>query len=850
MKKNLRIFTILFVLLMMIPFLSVKAYEYDSTKPDVPSLRVFEDGTVKYDKSQFYAMYVSLKYDESNQYLTSIFQSIDAESFNIINLIENECAKNMYAFNCREGLEGTYDLLIRAGDYNSEFTFTYADGKISGSIVEQKYVLTIQTNEPTCKVTYNSKDYSNGETIIAEEGEEIRLFAKAGAGFRFNDATSSDTTVAVNGSVGRIIVMPKKNATVTFSFNQLPEYEASLDSINLGTAIKGYEPNDFSQIFRVNVTGLNSLNADVNHFKVELTGGNTEAFDLWVNNGGTFNSGSTYNAGSIKPAAGLEKGTYNATYTLYYDRDGEETEYDFTPLATGNVSLKVSDNAYTLTILTNDPSCKVTYNSKDYSSGETISIPEGEEVRLFAKAASGFVFTNAVSNDVSIAVNGSIGRIIVMPEKDVTVTFNFTELPKVIFDTNGGSEIESQVFSSSPVYIDMPDDPVKQGYTFMGWYSDKELTEEFDFDIEHELTGDLTLYAKWKSNFMTPSAKISANNNTLTITWDFQEDATRYELYRSLNNKKWNRIKVTSDVSFIDKSLTYNKTYYYKVRAYNGTNWTSYSKVVSKKVLPNKVTNVKVSGNSDSLKVSWSKVSTTGYEVYMNNKKVTTIKKNGTLTYNKKKLKANTTYKFKVRAYKTVSGKKVYGPWSSTITSKTAPAKPKVSIGIKDYNALNVKINASKGANKYILEGSLDGKKYTLIENLPNEGTLSQEDLETGKTYYYRVKACNLYNCSGWVTTSKKSTTKTPGFTLKTSSKKVTVTLSSVNMADGYEIHRATKKKGKYTKVKELTSESELVYNNKTKKGTTYYYKVRSYKMVDGNRVYSPFSSIKSIKSK
>ena len=74
MKKNLRIFTILFVLLMMIPFLSVKAYEYDSNKPDVPSLRVFEDGTVKYDKSKFYAMYVSLKYDESNQYLTSIFK--------------------------------------------------------------------------------------------------------------------------------------------------------------------------------------------------------------------------------------------------------------------------------------------------------------------------------------------------------------------------------------------------------------------------------------------------------------------------------------------------------------------------------------------------------------------------------------------------------------------------------------------------------------------------------------------------------------------------------------------------------------------------------------------------------
>lgn len=60
MKKYLRIFTILFMFVM-IPFLSVKAYGYDNSKPDVPSLRVFEDGTVKYDKSEFYDMYVSLK---------------------------------------------------------------------------------------------------------------------------------------------------------------------------------------------------------------------------------------------------------------------------------------------------------------------------------------------------------------------------------------------------------------------------------------------------------------------------------------------------------------------------------------------------------------------------------------------------------------------------------------------------------------------------------------------------------------------------------------------------------------------------------------------------------------------
>ena len=76
--------------------------------------------------------------------------------------------------------------------------------------------------------------------------------------------------------------------------------------------------------------------------------------------------------------------------------------------------------------------------------------------------------------------------------------------------------------------------------------------------------------------------------------------------------------------------------------------------------------------------------------------------------------------------------------------------------------------------------------------------------------------------------------------------------MSKVNEADGYQIYRATKKNGQYTKIKEFSSEVELLeYVNKTTKGKTYYYKVRSFKLNEsGKRVYSPYSKIKSIKSK
>lgn len=38
--------------------------------------------------------------------------------------------------------------------------------------------------------------------------------------------------------------------------------------------------------------------------------------------------------------------------------------------------------------------------------------------------------------------------------------------------------------------------PVKEGYEFVGWYADKDYTEEFDFDAE--IRKDTTIYAKMK----------------------------------------------------------------------------------------------------------------------------------------------------------------------------------------------------------------------------------------------------------------------------------------------------------------------------------------------------------------
>lgn len=70
-------------------------------------------------------------------------------------------------------------------------------------------------------------------------------------------------------------------------------------------------------------------------------------------------------------------------------------------------------------------------------------------------------------------------------------------------------------------------------------------------------------------------------------------------------------------------------------------------------------------------KLSWKKVSDAdGYEIYYTTakngtyKKLKTITKTSTVTYTKEKLTEGKTYYFKMRAYKTVDGKKIYGKYS------------------------------------------------------------------------------------------------------------------------------------------------------------------------------------------
>ena len=90
----------------------------------------------------------------------------------------------------------------------------------------------------------------------------------------------------------------------------------------------------------------------------------------------------------------------------------------------------------------------------------------------------------------------------------------------------------------------------------------------------------------------------------------------------------------------------------------------------------------------------------------------------------------------------------------------------------------------------------------------------------------------------------------TPKLSLTAGKKKVAIKWGKVTGASGYEVFMSTSKSGKYKGIKSANQKTYTFTKTGLTKGKTYYFKVRTYKKVNGKKVYSTYSSIKSVKVK
>jgi len=87
----------------------------------------------------------------------------------------------------------------------------------------------------------------------------------------------------------------------------------------------------------------------------------------------------------------------------------------------------------------------------------------------------------------------------------------------ITFNSNGGTEISS-ITAEEKSKITKPSDPIKEGYTFNGWYSDSSLIEPFTFKTMP--SSNITLYASWSVS----QYSISFNSNGGSIVPPIQQE--------------------------------------------------------------------------------------------------------------------------------------------------------------------------------------------------------------------------------------------------------------------------------------------------------------------------------------
>ncbi|MGB7595220.1 MAG: S8 family serine peptidase [Erysipelotrichaceae bacterium] len=410
----------------------------------------------------------------------------------------------------------------------------------------------------------------------------------------------------------------------------------------------------------------------------------------------------------------------------------------------------------------------------------------------------------------------------------------------VTFNSQGGSAVGAVSVPVDTTFVS-PDQPTKTGYTFAGWYKEATCTNAWDFDTSH-VTQNLTLYAKWVINQYTFGFDSQGGN------------AISAKVFNYLGKATAPASPTKSGYTFAGwyKDLTFATLWNFASDAVI-ENTVIYAKWIAN---PSAVLAFKAeSAGYNSIKLSWTQVTGVTYEIYRATSSTGTYVKLGDVssaTYTSTGLTTGYAYYFKVRPYKAEGIYKAYGSYSAIVSMRPIPSTVKATVASSSYTSIRTSWVAIPGASGYQVYRALSSTgTYYLIATTTATSYLNSY-LTTNRAYYYKVRAYRTVGTTRYygafsAIVMTRPVPSAPSLTsvVSLSSTSIRASWASVAGASRYEIYRSTSLTGVYTY--QYTT-SYLSYTKITLvKGTTYYYKVRCYRIIGTSRVYSNFSIVKKV---
>lgn len=199
----------------------------------------------------------------------------------------------------------------------------------------------------------------------------------------------------------------------------------------------------------------------------------------------------------------LDRTDSDADYEMYAMQNEIRYDSEFFKLVEGSAML--SDGISTTEIGLRDSFREFYMNFVSLSGGEN-----WKANRLVGSFRLEVIGTSGVSKitNQDYLVSTADGKDTYAAEcQDVTIIL--TTDCTVTFQTNGGTEIPSLKAQYGET-IARPENPVREGYHLVGWYTDIDLQIPWDFDVD-TVQGNMTLYAKWEQG--NPIVEESEDDN-------------------------------------------------------------------------------------------------------------------------------------------------------------------------------------------------------------------------------------------------------------------------------------------------------------------------------------------------
>ena len=359
----------------------------------------------------------------------------------------------------------------------------------------------------------------------------------------------------------------------------------------------------------------------------------------------------------------------------------------------------------------------------------------------------------------------------------------------------------------------------------------------------------------------------SKTNVSANLQWDKNTSVSGYELQK-YNGSNWETIKTftsNANTSFNVTGLKASTTFKFRLRAYKTIdNVKEYSAFTYLDVntRPYTTTGMKCSSKTNvSANLQWNKnISANGYvlDKYDGSKWVTikTFTSNANTSFNVTGLKASTTFKFRLRAYKTIGKVKEY----SAFTYLNVNTRPYTTTGMKCSSKTNVSANLqwnkNRSADGYVLD-KYDGKKWVTIKTFTSNANTSFNvtGLKASTTLKFRLRAyknfgsVKEYSAFTYLNVNTRPYTTT-GFKMKSATKNaITLQWNKNISASGYCIEKWNG--SKWVQIKRYTSNANVTYTaTGLKADTAYKFRIRAYKTIGNVNEYSAYSAIVTARTK